>query len=248
MATKTKFFTDLGFQSLSSSTVDGNLTVTGDLIVQGTSLTIDSTTVSVTDSMMELASGNTSSDLLDIGFYGNYDDGLSDGGASEYTGLFRDASDSTWKLFDGLEVEPDNTVNISGTGYAYADFKAGDIEATGQLTAVGPLSLSNLRMDADQTLTTTATTEVDLDTFPLLSYRSGKYQIQASQGSNYHACEVMLIHNSTNAYFSQFGDVYTNSSLFSLSVDTNSGNVRLRVTPASASSTVFKISRNLLTV
>lgn len=247
MATKTKFFTDLGFHSLSSSTVDGNLTVTGDLIVQGTSLTIDSTTVSVTDSMMELASGNTSSDLLDIGFYGNYDDGLSDG-ASEYTGLFRDASDSTWKLFDGLEVEPENTVNVSGTGYAYADFKAGDIEATGQLTAVGPLSLSNLRMDADQTLTTTATTEVDLDTFPLLTYRSGKYQIQASQGSNYHACEVMLIHDSTNAYFSQFGDVYTNSSLFSLSVDTNSGNVRLRVTPASTSSTVFKISRNLLKV
>lgn len=247
MATKTKFFTDLGFHSLSSSTVDGNLTVTGDLIVQGTSLTIDSTTVSVTDSMMELASGNTSSDLLDIGFYGNYDDGLSDG-SSEYTGLFRDASDSTWKLFDGLEVEPGNTVNVSGTGYAYADFKAGDIEATGQLTAVGPLSLSNLRMDADQTLTTTATTEVDLDTFPLLTYRSGKYQIQASQGSNYHACEVMLIHDSTNAYFSQFGDVYTNSSLFSLSVDTNSGNVRLRVTPASTSSTVFKISRNLLKV
>jgi len=103
-------------------------------------------------------------------------------------------------------------------------------------------------MDADQTLTTTATTEVDLDTFPLLTYRSGKYQIQASQGSNYHACEVMLIHDSTNAYFSQFGDVYTNSSLFSLSVDTNSGNVRLRVTPASTSSTVFKISRNLLKV
>jgi len=247
MATKTKFFTDLGFQSLGNSTVDGNLTITGDLTVQGTNLVVDSTTMSITDSMMELASGNTSSDLLDIGFYGNYDDGLSDG-SSEYTGLFRDASDSTWKLFDGLEVEPGNTVNVSGTGYAYADFKAGDIEATGQLTAVGPLSLSNLRMDADQTLTTTATTEVDLDTFPLLTYRSGKYQIQASQGSNYHACEVMLIHDSTNAYFSQFGDVYTNSSLFSLSVDTNSGNVRLRVTPASTSSTVFKISRNLLKV
>lgn len=247
MATKTKFFTDLGFQSLDNSTVNGDLTVTGNFTVQGTSLTIDSTTVSVTDSMFELASGNTTSDIIDIGIYGNYDDGLSDG-ASEFTGLFRDASDSTWKLFDGLEVEPGNTVNISGTGYAYADFKAGDIEATGQLTAVGPLSLSNLRMDADQNLTTTATTEVDLDTFPLLSYRSAKYHIQASQGTNYHATEVMVIHNSTNAYFSQFGDIYTNTSLFNLSVDTNSGNVRLRVTPASESSTVFKISRNLLKV
>jgi hypothetical protein len=67
MATKTKFFTDLGFQSLDNSTVDGDLTVTGNFTVQGTSLTIDSTTVSVTDSMFELASGNTTSDIIDIG-------------------------------------------------------------------------------------------------------------------------------------------------------------------------------------
>jgi hypothetical protein len=247
MATKTKFFTDLGFHSLSNSTVEGDLVVTGNMTVQGTSTTIDSTTVTVTDSMMELASGNTTSDLLDIGLYGNYDDGLSDG-VSEYTGLFRDATDSTWKLFDGLEVEPGNTVNVGGSGYTFADFKAGDIEATGQLTAVGPLSLGNFRMDADQTLTTTATTEVAVDTFPLLSYRSAKYHLQATQGTNYHATEVMVIHNATNAYFSQFGDIYTNGSLFNLSVDTSSGSVRLLVTPSSSDSTVFKFSRNILKV
>ena len=76
-------------------------------------------------------------DLIDIGIYGNYNDGLSDGGASEYTGLFRDASNSTWTLFDGLEAElSGTTVNTSGTGYALADFKAGDITAT-TLTAAG---------------------------------------------------------------------------------------------------------------
>ena len=72
---------------------------------------------------MNLETKNTSADTLDIGIYGNYNDGLSDGGASEYTGLFRDASDSTWKLFDGLESEPTTTVNISGTGYALADLQ-----------------------------------------------------------------------------------------------------------------------------
>ena len=78
-------------------------------------MTINSSITSVEDNMLELANANTSSDTLDIGIYGNYDDGLSDGGASEYTGLFRDATDSTWKLFDGLEVEPGSTVNTSGT-------------------------------------------------------------------------------------------------------------------------------------
>ena len=83
-----------------------------------------------------------------------------------------------------------------------ADFKAGDIEATGQLTAVGPLSLGNLRVDADDSVTTTSTTEATLDTFSLLAYRSGKYHLQATSGSNYHATEVMVIHDGSNAYFS----------------------------------------------
>lgn len=247
MATKQKFFTDLGFHSLGNQTVEGNLVITGDLTVQGDNLVVDSTTISVIDSMMELASGNITSDLLDIGFYGNYDDGLSDG-TSEYTGLFRDASDSTWKLFDGLETQPTTTIDLSDSGFSYADLKVGDLETTGQLSAVGPLSLSNLRMDANQSLTTTATTEVDLDSFPLMTYRSCKYHVQASQGNNHHAKEVMVIHNGTSAFISESSDVKTNSSLFSLSVDTNSGNVRLRVTPASSSSTEFKISRHLLKV
>ena len=85
-------------------------------------MTVNSTTTSITDSMMELANGNTASDLLDIGIYGNYDDGLSEVVHQSTQDLFRDASDSTWKLFDGLEVEPSSTVNISGTGYALADY------------------------------------------------------------------------------------------------------------------------------
>mgnify|MGYP006240179661 FL=1 len=98
MASKVKFFADLGVQSKLNTQVDGDLTVAGDLTVTGTSLTVNSTTTSVGDSMFEFANQNTASDLIDIGFYGNYNDGLSDGNASEYTGLFRDATDSTWTL------------------------------------------------------------------------------------------------------------------------------------------------------
>ena len=133
MASKVKFFADLDY-SQHLIQVDGDLTV-ADLTVTGTTVTVNSTTTSVGDSMFELANQNTSADIIDIGIYGNYNDGLSDGGASEYTGLFRDASDSTWTLFDGLEVEPSTTVNTSGTGYSLADFKAGDITATTLTTA-----------------------------------------------------------------------------------------------------------------
>jgi len=143
MATKSQFYADLGLESASNLQVDGNATITGNLTVNGTSVTVNSSITSVADSMLELANGNTSSDTLDIGFYGNYDDGLSDSGATEFTGLFRDASDSTWKLFDGLEVEPGSTVNITGTGFGLADLQVGDLTAT-TLTATNGLTGSSI--------------------------------------------------------------------------------------------------------
>jgi len=245
MATKKKLLADNGLETASDLSVDGNATITGNLTVNGTTVTVNSSTTSVTDSMIELAQSNTSSDTLDIGLYGNYNDGLSDGGASEYTGLFRDASDSTWKLFDGLEEEPTTTVNLSGTGYAKASLEVGDLSCT-TITATDTLTIDSLVVDSTDGTTLTTTSSTELDSFSASTYRSAKYLLQASQGSNYHASEILVIHNGTNAYESQYGIIITNSSLYDVSVSLSSGNVRLSVTPASSSSTVFKWSRQLI--
>ena len=267
MASKVKFFADLGVQSKLNTQVDGDLTVAGDLTVTGTTLTVNSTTTSVGDSMFEFANQNTSSDLIDIGFYGNYNDGLSDGGASEYTGLFRDATDSTWTLFDGLEVEPTTTVNTSGTGYSLADLKLGDMTAT-TLTA-GGLQYPTSDGSADQVLvtngsgvlsfqdagtgmtsgsvTTTSTTITTLDSFAVSAFRGAKYSITVSDatGSDYEITEVHVIHDGTSASITQFGTVLqgTSSELGTFTVDINSSNLRLRVTSASTNSTVYKFKR-----
>ena len=271
MATQSKFFADLGVKSLTHSEIDGNLTVGGNLTVQGTQTIIDSTTSSVVDSMMELASGNDSADLIDIGFYGNYNDGLSDGGASEYTGLFRDASDSTWKLFDGLEEEPSTTVNLSGTNYALADLLVGDLTAT-TLTATngltgnsitfptsdgtngqfiktngsGTLSFGDAGGLTEGSLTTTSTSQTTLDSWAINTYRSTKYQIQASDSTSgeYHVIEIQTLHDGTTGYHVQYGEMHTGSSpLATFTVDINIGTLRLRVTPASSNSTVFKFKK-----
>ena len=72
-------------------TVGGNATISGNLTVSGTTTTVDSTTLSVSDPLIILASGNNSSDAVDIGLYGLYD---TSGSQDLYGGLFRDASDS----------------------------------------------------------------------------------------------------------------------------------------------------------
>jgi len=278
MATKSKFYADLGLESASNLQVDGNATITGNLTVNGTTVTVNSATTSVADSMLELANGNTSSDTLDIGFYGNYNDGIgSESGVSEYTGLFRDASDSTWKLFDGLEVEPTSTVNVSGTNYALADMQVGDLTATtitatnsitgasivfptsdgtsGQAIVTngsGTLSFETISGGLDGgTLTTTSTSETTMDSFVISTYRSGKYQISISDSTSgdYQQTEISVVHDGTSAYFTQYGTITTDTSeLATFGVDININTLRIRITPASSNSTVFKFKKILVDI
>ena len=96
-----------------------DLTLSGNLTINGTLTTVDTTTLTVKDSLIELANGNVSTDSLDIGIYGQY-------GATgtKYTGLFRDASDGIYKLFTGSQTEPTTTVDTGAVGYTQATLQA----------------------------------------------------------------------------------------------------------------------------
>jgi len=95
--------------------VGNDLTVAGDLTVSGDTITVNTATLAVEDPLIALATGNDSADALDIGIYGLYD---TSGSQDEYSGLFRDATDEKWKLFQDLQVAPTTTVNTGGAGYA----------------------------------------------------------------------------------------------------------------------------------
>jgi len=97
-------------------TLGGNVTVSGNLTVAGTETAVSSTTITVADPLLALATNNNSSDAVDVGLYGLMD---TTGSQDVYSGIFRDASDSgKWKIFKNLQAEPTTTVNVSGTGYA----------------------------------------------------------------------------------------------------------------------------------
>ena len=119
-----------------------NLTVTGDLIVNGSSTTIDTQTLTVEDPLIKLAMNNNASDVVDIGFYGLYD---STGNQDLYSGLFRDADDGKFKLFKDLQVEPTTTVNLAGAGYASATLVANlEGNVTGQVSDISNHTTANL--------------------------------------------------------------------------------------------------------
>jgi len=83
----------------SNINVANDLTIAGDLFVNGNTTTIAANELKVEDSLIQLASNNETSDTVDIGFVGHY----YDGSTQVHTGFFRDASDEQYYLFKGYE-------------------------------------------------------------------------------------------------------------------------------------------------
>jgi hypothetical protein len=118
----------------SGGTISGDVTITGDLTVSGNATYIYTKTVSVNDSLIHLANNNTSSDVVDIGFYGTYNTG----GFNRYTGLFRKAADKYY-LVQALTTDPSqNTVTFSSLNRSTLDanFTGGTVSGLSAAIAV----------------------------------------------------------------------------------------------------------------
>jgi len=105
---------------------DGStMTIAGNLTVNGTTTTINSTIVSISDNMMQYANGNVANSV-DIGFFGNY---VNSG--TKYATFFYDASASS-----SSEASFTLGHSTSAPGNTVSDFTLGRLVAnlTGELT------------------------------------------------------------------------------------------------------------------
>jgi hypothetical protein len=90
-------------------------------------------------------------------------------------------------------------------------------------------------------ITTTATTAATIHAVSTTAYRSVKYVVQAVQGSNYMTTEILAVHNGSSVTFTEYATLTVGTAPASFDMDIATGEMRLRVTPASATSTVFKV-------
>lgn len=100
-------------------TVDGDVEISGNLIVLGTSTTVNVATLSVDDSLIALAKNNVT-DIVDIGFYGHYNDGT-----DRHAGVYRHAGTQEFYVFDNYTQEPAaNTINPAANNFRVATLNA----------------------------------------------------------------------------------------------------------------------------
>jgi len=106
-------------------------------------------------------------------------------------------------------------------------------------------TLSNRAVVQATVATTTATA---VDTWAIATYRSAKYIVQVKQGTNYSVHEILVIHDGTTTYKTEYGVLETNGALVTFTSDISGGNARLLATMGSSSSATINISRELIVV
>jgi len=93
--------------------------------------------------------------------------------------------------------------------------------------------------DTSVTLTTSTTTANQVvDSVSVSSVRGLKYVISITSGTSYQVTEILIVHDGTTPVITEYGTLFTGSSLASFDSDISGGNVRLLTTPVNAVTTI----------
>ena len=146
---------------------------------------------------------------------------------------------------DIVELIGYNTISTSGSGGGGGASSLNDLtDVTLTLPAAGEALVydgSQWVNDYTVTASTSSTSQTPIHTLSSSTYRSVEYTIQATQGTKYHLTKILVIHDGTLTYPTEYGTVYTNGSLGIFDLDISGGNIRLLVTPSAATTTNYKI-------
>ena len=138
-----------------------------------------------------------------------------------------------FKVKNGLIVNGSQKLVNSSDLSKYINF---GIDANGNYSVQSTAGI----LQGSAVLSTSSTNQVALHTFALANFVSGEYIITAKQNSTVQITKILVVHDSSTASATEFGTVQTGSRLFTVEVDINSTNVRILITPTSATATSFK--------
>jgi len=217
-----------------TTTVRNKLTVNGDLQVDGTTITINSTTVSIDDPIFNI--GGETDPITDD----NKDRGISfrwytNGSAK--TGFF--GFDDSKNAFTFV---PEATITgevVSGTiGQVY----------------VGSINLNDhCVISTAETASITDAAATPVDTWAANTYRTGKYTLQVTctagtDANQYQTSEILVIHNGTTSTLTDYAVIRTGNNLVTFTTDISGGNVRLLARATAGNTIKVKLTRTIQTI
>jgi len=203
-----------------NQTIDGVLNISGSLNVSGNISYTNVDTIISQNSLIKLANNNTSSDVVDIGFYGESNNGT----GVVYTGLFRHAGDAgkDYYLFDSYnKADPDVDFVIDPTD---PSFKVSTLHAN--LIAS---SVQSHKFLADESSNTDGGYGFYQDSSQdtgMYSAGDGQIQFKSNSNNNFEIGNGSFTHHTdvTLQYGATLGDNSSNAVFFGFGAGTSGNN------------------------
>lgn len=139
---------------LSTLSVSGNTTISGDLIVSGNLTTVNVSSVSVSDPLIKLGVNNSVSDALWLGFTGHYN---GEGNTTNHAGMARSPDNKEFYIFgtygDETLLVNENKVNTADPSFTLANvnlyIKSSGLVTNGTHVAITANSTVNVSITAN---------------------------------------------------------------------------------------------------
>ena len=144
-----------------------------------------------------------------------------------------------------------NSTQSNTTGNAYlngtfaantvaviASIRGGNVSTSNTLVINSSFqSNSSLYVSNSGTYATVTATQ-NVDSFAVASFRSAKYIVQVSSSTGYQVSEILLLHDGTNSYLTEYATLLTASTQAVFTSNVVSGNCFLQVTPSQINTNV----------
>ena len=172
-------------------------------------------------------------------WYNSYDGGLliyySDGDSNQWTEI---------NLGSGIDLS--QQIHITNTTPSFGN-NSGALVVDGGAGFAGTVFAQSFSVNQTYDLVTnTIITSSTTPDQPILSvsasvYRTLKITVQIKSGSAFHSQEILMTHDGTDVYMTEYSAVFTSTVLSTFSGDISGGNIRFLVTPSN-SVTNYKIA------
>ncbi len=151
------------------------------------------------------------------------------------------ATTATWQASSTVAAAG----TLTGTTLA-ANVVNSSLTSLGTLTS--PLSINAVTQDTTTTAVTTTSATV-VDSVSSSAFRTAKYIVQVTDSTNsqYHAVEILVIHDGTTVYKTEYGEITTAASLGTFDAAIVTGTLRLSFTATAATTKSVKVYRAAIT-
>jgi hypothetical protein len=161
---------------------------------------------------------------------------------------------STWGKIDGIASEVTSVFGRVGTVImTSADVVTAlgftPLNSVSPVVASGTLTLGSVALVSSNSTFISGALQI-VDSFAIASFRSAKYEalVIDTTNSKFHVVEFIVLHDGTNVYKTEYGQVTSVASLGSFDATISAGSVNVTFTPSVSSNYTVRLNKSVMAV